>query len=346
MKINKSFAIILGLFAMCLVFVSACKDDDDPVIPPVDKSVLKTALDAANALYLGSVEGTAVGSYEVGSKAVFKTAIDAGQTIYDKAGVTASEIANAAVNLGKAAETFTGKKVAEIAPEKLIAFWKFDGDAKDASGNKHDGTLMKGHARWGAGTPTLTKDRYGVADKAYHFSKGGNVEIPFATSLNPQKELTISLWMKMDTLNWADNYMVSLNRWNGFKFQTQSTSRAFLTVHTADDKYIDKDNELGLEKEKWYHLAVSYKSGEMAFYVNGTQVKVYTDVAGDFMAVPNVNLTIGQDLPTSVYTTASDKDPFYLNYGGYFKGDMDDIRMYNAVLSTTQITSIYNAEKP
>ena len=346
MKMNKSFVFVLGLFAICVMLFAACSKDDEPVVPPVDKSALKTALDAANALLTPAVEGTAVGMYEVGSKAVFKTAIDAGQAIHDKAGVTASEISNAAVNLGKAAETFTGKKVAEIAPDKLIAFWKFDGDAKDASGNKHDGTLSKGHARWGAGTPTLTKDRYGVADKAYHFAKGANVEVPFATSLNPQKEMTISLWMKMDTLNWADNYMVSLNRWNGFKFQTQSTSRAFLTVHTADDKYIDKDNELALEKDKWYHLAVSYKSGQMAFYVNGTQVKVYTDVVGDFMAVQNVNLTIGQDLPTSVYTTASDKDPFYLNYGGYFKGDMDDIRMYNTVLSTTQITSIYNAEKP
>ena len=63
-------------------------------------------------------------------------------------------------------------------------------------------------------------------------------------------------------------------------------------------------------------------------------------------AVDNVNLTIGQDLPTSKYTTASDKDPFYLNYGGYFKGDMDEVRFYNTVLSSTQITSIYNAEKP
>ena len=346
MKMNKSFVFVLGLFATCLMLFTACDKDDEPAVPPVDKTALKTALDAANALYTSAVEGTAVGNYEVGAKAAYKTAIDAGQSVHDKAGVTASEIANATVNLGKATETFTGKRVAEIAPDKLIAFWKFDGDTKDASGNKHDGALMKGHARWGAGTPTLTKDRHGVADKAYHFAKGGNVEVPFATSLNPQKEMTISLWMKMDTVNWADNYMVSLNRWNGFKFQTQSTSRPFLTVHTADNKYIDKDNELALDKDKWYHLAVSYKSGEMAFYVNGTQVKVYTDVVGDFMAVDNVNLTIGQDLPTSKYTTASDKDPFYLNYGGYFKGDMDEVRFYNTVLSSTQITSIYNAEKP
>jgi hypothetical protein len=346
MKSNKYYVLILALFIAIPALFMACKDDDDPVVTPVDKTALKTALDAANALFTAAVEGTSVGSYEVGSKAVFKTAIDAGQSIFTSTTATASDVSNAAVNLGKATEIFIGKKVAEIAPDKLIGFWKFDGDTKDASGNKHDGTLMKGHAFFGAGTPKLTKDRYGVADKAYHFEKGGNVEVPFASSLNPQKEMTISLWMKMDTVNWANNYMVSLNRWNGFKFQTQSTSRAFFTVHTADDKYIDKDNEMALDAAKWYHLAVSYKSGEMAFYVNGTQVKVYTDVAGDLGAVSNVNLTIGQDLPTSIYTTTSDKDPFYVNYGGYFRGDMDEVRMYNTVLTSTQIKSIYTAEAP
>ena len=349
MKMNKRFLFVVGLFASFAVLFTACSKDDDKVVTPtVDKTALKTALDAANALYTAAVEGTAVGAYEVGSKAVFKSAIDAGQSIFASATSTTSDVSNAAVNLGKATETFTGKKVAEIAADKLIAFWKFDGDAKDASGNKHDGTLTKGHAFFGAGMPTLTKDRYGVADKAYHFAKGGNIEVPYATSLNPQKEMTISLWMKMDadTAKWANNYMVSMNRWNGYKFQLQDGPLEFFTVYTADKKAFDKDNgSPTLVKDKWYHLSVTYKSGEMAFYINGTQVKTYADVVGDFGSVASVNLTIGQDLPTDKYSL-SDKDPNYVNWGGYFKGDMDDIRMYNSVLSSTQITSIYNAEKP
>ena len=345
MKMNKNLVFVMVFFAVFAAFFTACKKDDAPVVPPVDKSALKTTLDSSNVWYTKAVEGVAVGTYEVGSKTTFKTAIDAAQGIYSGTTATTTEVANANVNLGKAGETFKSKRVAEIAPEKLVAFWKFNGDVKDASGNKHDGTLTKGHAFWGAGMPTLTKDRYGVANMAYHFDKGGNIEVPFATSLNPAKEMTISLWVKSDSI-WDNSYLISLSRWNGFKLNLQGTNKVFFTVHTADDKFLDRDNaspELAISK--WYHVVVTFKSGEMVFYVNGTMVKTWTDTPGDFSAVTNTNLTIGQDLPTSKYTL-SDKDPNYLNWGGFFKGDMDDVRMYNAVLTSTQVTSIYNAEKP
>ena len=60
-------------------------------------------------------------------------------------------------------------------------------------------------------------------------------------------------------------------------------------------------------------------------------------------------MTIGQDLPNSVYT-ANEKDDadgnnFNGPWGGFFAGDLDEIRMYNAVLSGTQVKSIYNGEK-
>jgi hypothetical protein len=31
---------------------------------------------------------------------------------------------------------------------------------------------------------------------------------------------------------------------------------------------------------------------------------------------------------------------------GYFRGSMDEIRIYNIALTATQVTSIYDAEKP
>jgi hypothetical protein len=50
-----------------------------------------------------------------------------------------------------------------------------------------------------------------------------------------------------------------------------------------------------------------------------------------------VNLVFGQDLPTS----ANGPD-----YGGYFHGTLDEIRIYKSVLTQAQVTSIYNLEKP
>lgn len=339
-----------GLLALCLLLavLQACKKDET-VVTPVDKTAFKSRLDSANVLYNAAVEGTAIGRYEVGSKTVLKQAIDAATTVYADNAATQTAVTNANVNLGQAMATFKSKQVAEIAPDKLILHMLFNGDATDVSGKGFNGTLKAGGAQWGAGMPVLTADRFGVANRAYHFDKGGNIEIPYNSVLNPSKELTISMWIRRDSSR-ADNYLLALNRWNGYKVQLQSANKVFFTVKTTTGAK-DKDNEtVTLARNKWYHIAVTYKSGEMNFYIDGTLVKSWTDITGDLAPVKStINLTIGQDLPTSLYQNNekddADGNNFNGPWGGYFNGDMDDVRMYNVVLSSTQITSLYNAEK-
>ncbi|QMW04033.1 LamG domain-containing protein [Spirosoma foliorum] len=241
----------------------------------------------------------------------------------------------------------------QIAPTNLVLYMKMDGNTKDASGKGFDGSLKAGASIWGAGTPTLTKDRYGVDNKAYHFFKGGNIEVPYNTALNPSKEITVSLWARMDSSN-ANNYMLGLNRWNGYKFNIQQANYAFFTIKTGTG-IIDHDNaDPTLDLNKWYHITVTYKAGNMNFYLNGTLVKNWPNLTGDPVAVKStINLAIGQDLPTSLYKfdEASQKDDadgnnFYGPWGGYFRGDLDEVRIYNVALSDTQVKSIYTAEKP
>lgn len=363
---NNSFSLrsllgtLLAVLLMLVVFES-CKKDDTPAAIPVDKTKLKARLDSANALFALAQEGVQVGQFEAGSKAVAKTAIDAATTVYNNANATQSEVNNAYVNLGQAAAVFLGKRVQEIAPDKLVLYLKLDGNPNDASGKGLNGTLKTGSTGvasspgswtgWGGGTPQPSKDRYGVDGKAYFFDKGANIEVPYNPVLNPSKEMTIAVWVRPTVVR-PSNYIVSLNRWNGYKLQLQEANKAFLTVKGGPTKYNDKDNESPtLDLAKWYHVAVSYKSGEMVFYINGTPVKTWTDVTGDPYAVKStINLTIGQDLPTNLYqiNEANDADGNNFNgpWGGYFTGDIDEVRIYNAVLSGTQVKSIYNAEKP
>ncbi|GAB4020275.1 hypothetical protein GCM10028808_60870 [Spirosoma migulaei] len=344
-------ALLRSLMALCLLLVvlQACKKNDDTPVTPIDKTALKARLDSANALYTAAVEGTAIGRYETGSKATFKTAIDAATTVNSDNAATQTAVNNANVNLGQAIATFKSKQVAEIAPDKLILHMLFNGDATDVSGKGFNGTLKAGSALWGAGTPTLTADRFGVANKAYHFDKGGNIEIPYNSVLNPSKEITISMWIKRDTTR-ASNYLLALNRWNGYKVQLQEANKVFFTVKTTAGAKDKDDESVTLANNKWYHIAVSYKSGEMNFYIDGTLVKSWTDVTGDLAPVKStINMTIGQDLPTSLYN-ANEKDDadgnnFNGPWGGYYTGSMDDVRIYNVVLTSTQITSLYNAEK-
>jgi hypothetical protein len=82
----------------------------------------------------------------------------------------------------------------------------------------------------------------------------------------------------------------------------------------------------------------------MKFYIDGALVKDWDNVPdAAILDISNdpVNLTIGQDLPTSVYST-DDTSPYYVNWGGYFKGKLDDIYIFNRVLSDDEVKALYD----
>ena len=243
--------------------------------------------------------------------------------------------------------------VPSFSPNNLIGYWKFNGNPNDASGNGNNGHLARGHPYFGAGLPTLTTDRFGRANMAYHFDHGGNIEVPYTTKLNPH-QMTISLWVREDTagrtINTDSYYMVALDRWNGYKFQTQSTFLPFYTVKAVeapgDTVYYDRDDAgVAVIPYKWYHLAVTFKPGEEDFYVNGSLVKEWTNTPGTPVTLSTpIDFVIGQDLPTSVYSTDVNSI-YYVNYGGFWTGDMDDVMFFNTALSSQQIKSIYDHQK-
>ncbi len=187
----------------------------------------------------------------MGAKATLNTALAAATAINTGPTSTQATVTNAAANLQAAITAYKATYIQQIAVANLIAYWIFNGNANDSSGNAHNGTVTIGHAFFGAGTPTLTADRFGNANKAYHFDKGGNIEIPYSQALNPQ-QMSVSLWVRQDTagrtVNPANCYMISMNRWNGWKFQTQPTL-PFFTVHAfesaatpPDSTFYDRDD--------------------------------------------------------------------------------------------------------
>src|SRR5947209_1678193 len=186
---------------------------------------------------------------------------------------------------------------------------------------------------------------------AYHFDNGANIEIPFSTSLNPQ-QFSISIWLRKSvnarTINTDTYTMISLNRRNGFKFQLQSANKLLLTVKAvngADTVYYDRDDGTAvLDTNMWYHAIVTFKAGEMDFYLNGALVKSWTDTPDPAITLSNpINFVIGQDLPTSKYLTI-DGD-YQVKTGGFWTGDLDDVMFYNIALNATQVQLIYTNQK-
>ena len=355
--IQLKFIKILALFSLTLsLFYVSCSKSSSTPAPVTNKTNLQAAIDSGKWYNNNTVEGTKPGQYTIGSKAPLNTAITSATTILNDATSTQSTLDNATANMNAAITTYKAAYIQQIAVANLIAYWKFNGNANDSSGNGHNGVVTQGHAYFGAGTPTLTNDRFGNANKAYHFDMGGNIEVPYATTLNPSS-MSISLWVKRDTatrsVNNNDRYLIAMNRWNGWKFQSQPTL-PFFTVHAietgppVDTTYYDRDDAgtALTSPTTWYHLVVTFKPGEEDFYINGSMVKSWTNVPGTPINISSkpINITIGSDLPVSKYLTVDATGNFLVNYGGFWTGDMDDVMFYNIALSAPQVQSIFNAQ--
>jgi len=347
----QKFKTVILFILLLPIFFASCKKDDAPKTPPADKTALAAKNTEAQALYTVSIEGTKPGQYEVGSKAAFLTVLNAAIAVYADPNATQAAVTNATAQLQAAIDTFKTKLIKEIAATSLIGFWKMNGNANDSSGNGNNGVITTGHAFYGAGTVTAAADRFGRAGMAYHFDKGGNIEVPYKTALNPQ-QMSISIWLKKSatgrTIN-PDTYtMMSLNRWNAYKFQLQSANKLFFTVKAVngtDTAYYDRDDETAvLDNDVWYHGVVTYKPGKMEFFVNGDLVKSWTNTPNNPITLSTpINFVIGQDLPTNKYLTV-DGD-FQVAWGGFWTGDLDDVMFYNIALDATQVKSIYNNQK-
>jgi hypothetical protein len=358
MKTKSVKIMLMAAALLSVLFIASCSEDEDPV--EGDKTEINLAITAAEALHASAEEGTLEGQYQVGSKATLQIAITAAKAVSADKKATQTIVNGALANLQAAVEAFQDKVVEPIDVANLIGRWRFDEGtgtiAHDDSGNGFNGTFKTGHANWGAGVPQWTTDRSGAAGKAIRFDKGANIEVPYNTALNPAAALSISVWLKADAVH-ADNRFIGLHSWIGYKFQLQSANRPFLTVGHASGAY-DRDSEQDLPINAWHHVVATFGNGKTIFYVDGTLIKTWEDTPNPAKSISGkpYNLVFGQDFPTDKYSMNdgtnfgtvghADYQVIPLAWGGYFRGSLDEIRIYKSALSASQVTSIYNAEKP
>jgi hypothetical protein len=325
--------------AAILTFTMSCKDDAVKPDYTANKAQLQQLTDSVNQAYTSSAEGHGLGQYPKQARADLKEALDLAAAV-NTGNHTQEEVNNAFSNLRRAIAAFNGRAIAEVAADNLVAKWLFAGNALDATVNHHDGVLMTGLIAGGAdgGTlPVLTTDRFGQQGNAYEFANGAYIEIPYTITLNPAM-ISISLWVNPKE-TYGNNYMISLNRWNGFKFQLQSDNFLFMTLKT-DAATFDKDSNPGkMVNGQWHHAVVTAGNGAINFYVDGALVKTESLAGTAAKLAAPVNLVIGQQLPKN-------SDPANFSSDSFFKGLLDDIRYYNKVLSSAEVMQIYNNEKP
>jgi hypothetical protein len=348
-KLKKIMTVAIMVVALAAVFQSCKKSAAKPDYN-ANKTVLAAETDSLTAVYNKAVEGKQAGDYVPGSKAALQTALTLAQSVVSGQ-FTQQQVNNATANLLRAATQFNVNLIQQISAANLVASWTFSGNANDVSGNGHNGTLQTGWvgpygapAVDGGTLPVLVADRYGNANSAYDFNNGAYIEVPFNVSLRPSS-FTICAWIK-PALASNGNYIFSVDRWNGYKFQLQGGDLPFLTVNTSTGDHDQDDGGPSVTLGVWTQVVASFTNGTEKFYINGALVKTANITGDPITLVSPPPVAIGNELPKSAYNFIDPNSPNAYYGGNYFIGSLDDIHLYNTVLSDTEVKSLYTMEAP
>jgi hypothetical protein len=213
----------------------------------------------------------------------------------------------------------------------LVAYYPFNGNANDESGNGNNGTV------YGA---TLTSDRFGNPDSAYSFDGLDDyIEVPNADSLNPAA-VTISAWFNIYSYGspgWCnfptlifkqspkdvDNTYYAIALMNDYPGWTVGCLSSSTWSVSGPNAYVASLQPLPLGE--WHHVVAT---------INSTEVREYID--GQLQGVSSTGFPLD---PGS--------RPLYIGYtgmfcGAYWNGLIDEVRIYNRALTEAEIQALYD----
>jgi hypothetical protein len=358
MKKMKNFmkmqTLLLMLVISSAMILGSCKDDKDDIIEG-DKTELNTLISQAetlaNAATSADYPQTAIDNF----KAVLQTVKTAAT---EK--LTQVQINNLVTQLTEAKNVFVSQAYGFIDESLyLTAGWKFDegtGTTATAFSNTaHVATFKRGNTVILGTAAMMPSWVDGVkGGKAVSLDMGAHLEVPYTTSFLPAN-ITISVWIKPTSL-YEHNYIVSQNYWNGYKLQTQGGGKPFFTYKKVDGGIVDADNETdnSIRINQWNHVVVSVNATtkELKFYVDGTLTKTWTESDKNIGPLTQT-LTSPDPQPFIIGCVATDAElaANFMEWTnadnlGYFKGAIDELKIYNIALSDGQVSKLFNDEKP
>ena len=218
----------------------------------------------------------------------------------------------------------------------MVAWWPFNGNAGDSSGNAHISTPY--NITYGTGM-------HGLPNTAAVFNGHNSyVGVSYKSDLNLTK---FSICAKIKAMAFYD----SLCQTNMIVCRGKQTFSSSYALHFFDNAY-DNDscakrdttkNVFGgwagsysgsssqfqytptIQLNTWYTVVMTYENDTMRFYVNGVKKSTYKGSGP--ITTSTDSLHIGANYRT------------YIGYSYWFNGYMDDLRIYDRVLADSDITT-------
>lgn len=341
----------ISMVLVCSVLLLTCKKDESaptqtPTTGTIQGQVTNETGDTVivNAIITtspatSSVSTNTQGSYTIPNVSPGQYTVTAAKGGYNSGSVAiavlAGQTTTANIHLSYVA-------IPPVPTQGLIAYYPFNGNANDESGNGHNGTTT-------GATPAT--DRFGTTNRAYGFDGVDDyIRIPDHSSLMLPNDLTINAWIYSDGCTspcdppgyhsiinkrddqvvdsyWSWNFSISyINGVGGNEFRKLFTGRRN-PPGVTDYKL----SNIEINILTWQMVTVTVKSDTVKFFIDGVEAGT-TLQGGNVFSIPAINQ------PVDVLIGWNRK----IDYKEQFKGNIDDIRIYNRSLSITEIQQLFH----
>ena len=206
----------------------------------------------------------------------------------------------------------------------LVGYWPMDEGqgvvAYDKSGNGNNGT-------W-TGTQAGTSGYYSAGKTSpyagYFNGSDDYINCGADPSLTPQN-ITISAWVKSNAFSSWNGIISNMTSWGtGFSLQI-GTSQKIAAMIAGNYLVSSFSPQTGI----WYHVVATHNNSTNVniLYVNGKEES-------------RVTLPVSYEANAKTYIGV-----FYTSPNLLFNGLINDVKIYNRVLSSNEILSLYNSQK-
>jgi hypothetical protein len=195
-----------------------------------------------------------------------------------------------------------------------VAHWTFDDcQPTDVTGNGHDGTLF--------GAPECI-DGPLPGTRALKFTPETLSYVLVDRDIELKSDHTLSAWVQLEGSEHVSWQFIISRMW-----RTSALRDAAWSLRFSHNRLFFHDLYCCVEDDRWAMVTATY---------SGTQARVYVD--GELVQESDVAPIIQEDdLPICIACSQGNSLPPFQ----YFKGAIDEIRVYNRALSALEIEALY-----
>jgi hypothetical protein len=215
-----------------------------------------------------------------------------------------------------------GSMIAQIPTGGLVAYYPLNGNARDSSGNGNHGMVYD--LEW-------VEDRFGNKKSAAYFDGVDDyIRIPFSSDFDfsDTKELSVGYWsdtlcagLGRDTRNFGFGFMMGMDDNNTYKSQLSASFYWISIIY-------EKEND-----DKWHYYLLTADEKYLTFWVDSRLIERRSLYNAKWEKIRLQDFYVATGYNPHIYT-------FDFN-----EGILDDIHIYNKVLTPDEISIIYSGGK-